>query len=154
MNRLLFSSCLLVILTLSHVDPQLVSTGDLRLLILQRQKRNHLPTSPVKLPIRLYWGYLVIVEGSIGNVQKLKFPGGHGGLPKCRRPENRAQSWAGRTTGRVNLSNKSVQTRLVVLPSLLLGPVRAEALPVLTEDLSFFQKASATRWMGLWVWMS
>ena len=43
--------------------------------------------------------------------------------------------------GRVNLSNKSVQTQLVVLPSLVLGPVRVESLPVLTQDLSFFQKA-------------
>jgi hypothetical protein len=28
---------------------------------------------PVKLPFHLHWGYLVIVEGSIGNVQKLHF---------------------------------------------------------------------------------
>ena len=41
----------------------------------------------------------------------------------------------------MNLSNTSVQARIVVLPSLLLGPVRAESLPVLTQDLSFFQKA-------------
>ena len=41
----------------------------------------------------------------------------------------------------MNLSNKSIQTRRVVLPSLLLGPIRAESLPVLTEDLSFLQKA-------------
>ena len=57
--------------------------------------------------------------------------------------------------GRVNLSNKSVQTRLVVLPSLTLGPVRAESLPVLTEDLSFLTEGSRlTRWMRLSVWMS
>ncbi len=42
---------------------------------------------------------------------------------------------------RVNISIKSVQTGLVVLPSLHLGPVRVESLPVLTQDLSLFQKA-------------
>ena len=40
----------------------------------------------------------------------------------------------------MNLSNKSIQTQRVVLPSLLLGPVRP-VLPVLTEDLSFLEKA-------------
>jgi hypothetical protein len=42
--------------------------------------------------------------------------------------------------GRVNLTKKSVEARLVVLPSLLLGPLHAESLPVLMEDLSYFQK--------------
>jgi hypothetical protein len=41
----------------------------------------------------------------------------------------------------VNLSNKSVETRLIVVPSLVLGPVRVESLAALTQDLSFFQKA-------------
>jgi predicted aspartyl protease len=42
---------------------------------------------------------------------------------------------------RVNLSNKSVRTRLVTLPSLRLGSVHVESLPVLTEDLSFMRNA-------------
>ena len=33
----------------------------------------------------------------------------------------------------------SVQTRIVILPSLVLGPIRAESLSVLTQDLSYFQ---------------
>ena len=41
----------------------------------------------------------------------------------------------------MNTSIESVQAGLVVLPSLALGPVRVESLPVLTQDLSFFQKA-------------
>ncbi len=32
-----------------------------------------------------------------------------------------------------------------MLPSLLLGPIRAESLPVLTQDLSFFQKAMGSK---------
>ena len=44
-------------------------------------------------------------------------------------------------SSRVNLSNKSFQTGRVVLPSLNLGPIGVDSLPVLTEDLSSFQKA-------------
>jgi len=96
---------------------------------------------PVKLPVRLYWGYLVIVEGSIGNVQKLNFLVDTGAYPSVVDQKIAHNLGLAEQPGRVNLSNKSVQTRLVVLPSLLLGPVRVESLPVLTEDLSFFQKA-------------
>ena len=67
MNRLLVTSCFNMVLTLSAADagrsssdsrPNLLRAGCL---------------SParfrVKLPIRLFWNYLVMVEGSIGNVQ-------------------------------------------------------------------------------------
>ena len=43
-------------------------------------------------------------------------------------------------SGRVNLSKTSVETRLVVLPSLVLGPLHAESLPALIQDLSYVQK--------------
>ncbi len=95
----------------------------------------------VRIPIRLYWGYLVIVEGSIGNVQKLHFLVDTGAYPSVIDQKIAHNLGLAEQPGRVNLSNKSVQTRLVLLPSLVLGPIHAESLPVLTEDLSFFQKA-------------
>jgi Aspartyl protease len=140
MNRLFFSSCLLVILTLSHVDlgwsqPSVTPAAPA---VPEAQSVAHVP---VKLPIRLYWGYLVIVEGSIGNVHKLNFLVDTGAYPSVVDQKIARDLGLAEQPGRVNLSNTSVQTRLVVLPSLLLGPVHAEALPVLTEDLSFLQKA-------------
>jgi len=50
---------------------------------------------------------------------------------------------------RVNLWTKSFQTGRVVLPFLRLGPVQAQFLPVLTEDLSFLQKAIGRRVDGI-----
>ena len=140
MNRPLFSSCLLVVLTLSHVCP---SWSQLNIApadpaVPETESMVHVP---VKIPIRLYWGYLVIVEGSIGNVQKLNFLVDTGAYPSVIDQKIVHDLGLAEQPARVNLSNTSVQARIVVLPSLLLGPVRVESLPVLTQDLSFFQKA-------------
>jgi hypothetical protein len=42
-----------------------------------------------------------------------------------------------------------VEARVVVLPSLVLGPLHAEALPVLIQDLSYFQKMLGRRVDGI-----
>jgi hypothetical protein len=103
----------------------------------------------VRLPIRVYRGYLVVVEGSIGNIQKLNFLVDTGAYPSVVDQKISNNLGLAEQPGRVNLSNKSVPTRLVVLPSLLLGPVRVESLPVVTEDLSFFQKALGRKLDGI-----
>ena len=148
MSRLLFSSCLLVILALSHAElswsqrttaPADPAVPETRLIA----------QLPVKLPIRLYWGYLVIVEGSIGSAQKLNFLVDTGAYPSVVDQKIAHNLQLVERPGRVNLSNKTVQTRLVILPSLVVGPVRAESIPVLTEDLSFCQKALGLRVDGI-----
>jgi hypothetical protein len=140
MNRLLFSTCLLAIFTLSHADlswsQPTIAPADPAV-----QETQSLAHVPVKIPVRLYWGYLVIVEGSIGNVQKLNFLVDTGAYPSVIDQKIVHDLGLAEQPARVNLSNTSVQARIVVLPSLLLGPVRVESLPVLTQDLSFFQKA-------------
>jgi hypothetical protein len=141
MNRLSFSCWLLAMLTLSQVElawPQKAIVPDPASAVTVTVALAH---DPIKLPIRLYWGYLVIVEGSIGNVPKLSFLVDTGAYPSVVDQKIAIRLGLAAQSGRVNLSNKSVQTRLVVLPSLLLGPIEATSLPVLTQDLSFFQKA-------------
>ena len=140
MNRSLFSTCLLVILTLSHAalswsQPAIAPADPVA------TEAEPLAHVTVKLPIRLFWGYLVIVEGSIGNTQKLHFLVDTGAYPSAVDQKIAHNLGLAEQPARVNLSNKTVQTRLVVLPSLLVGPLHAEALPVLTEDLSFLRKA-------------
>src|SRR3989475_13105355 len=135
MNRSLFSTCLPVILTLSHAalswsQPAIAPADPVAT---EGEPLAH----AVKLPIRLFWNYLVIVEGSIGNVQKLHFLVDTGAYPSVVDQKIAHDLGLAEQPGRVNLSNKSVQTRLVVLPSLVLGRIHAESLPVLTQDLSF-----------------
>jgi predicted aspartyl protease len=89
----------------------------------------------------VYRDYLVIVEGSISTAQKINFLVDTGAFPSVIDQKISHELGLAERPGRVNLSNKSVQTRLVVLPSLVLGPVHMQSLAALTEDLSFFQKA-------------
>jgi predicted aspartyl protease len=138
MNRLLLSASFCVVLTLSAVElgwsQQTVAPTDAAPAVIAR------PVS-VKLPIRLVWNYMVIVEGSIGNVQKLHFLVDTGAYPSIVDQKIAHDLGLAEQPARVNLANKSVGAGLVILPSLLLGPVRAEALPVLTQDLSYMRKA-------------
>ena len=96
---------------------------------------------PVKLPIHLHWDYLVVVEGSIGNMQKLNFLVDTGAYPSAVDQKIARHLGLAEQPATVNLSTKTVQSRLVVLPSITLGPVHAESLPVLAEDLSFLKTA-------------
>jgi predicted aspartyl protease len=140
MNRLLFSRYLLVILTLLRAS---LSWSQLAI-----APANPVPTESeppahvtVKLPVRLYWGYLVFVEASVGNIRNLNFLVDTGAYPSVI--DQKIAEHLGLTgqPARVNVSNQTVETRLVVLPSLLVGPIHAQSLPVLTEDLSFLQEA-------------
>src|SRR5258708_16849563 len=97
--------------------------------------------APMQVPIRLFWNYLVVVEGSLGNVQKLHFLVDTGAYPSIVDQKIARNLGLAEQPARVNLANKSVPTGRVILPSLIVGPVRAEALPVLTQDLSYMQKA-------------
>ncbi len=138
MNRLLVFSCFSVVLTLSAAEAgwsqATANPTDPAPAVIAR------PVS-VKLPIRLFWNYMVMVEGSIGNAQKLHFLVDTGAYPSIVDQKIARNLGLVEESARVNLANKSVQTGRVILPSLTLGPVRAEALPVLTQDLSYMQKA-------------
>ena len=144
MNVSIFFSSLLLILTLSYPGRicSQMSTAPPNLKV---QETHSLASAPVKLPFHLHLGYLVLVEGSIGNVQKLHFLVDTGANPSVVDQKIAHTLGLAEKPARVTLSTSSVQTRLVVLPSLLMGPVRVESLPVLTQDLSYFQKALAYR---------
>jgi predicted aspartyl protease len=101
--------------------------------------------SPIRLPFRLDRGYLVTVEGSIGSIERLHFLVDTGAYPSVVDSRIARSLKLSEESGRVNLFSKTVQTRVVVLPSLLLGPLHAQDLAVMAQDLSFFEKTLGYR---------
>ena len=140
MNRQLLSDCLVGILILSYAARNWSQTATAPFNPSSRE--THLPaTSSAKLPFHLVWGYLVIVEGSIGDSRQLNFLVDTGVYPSVVDEKIARHHGLVGQNARVNLTNQSVATRVVVLPSLDLGPVRATSLPVMAQDLSFFEKS-------------
>jgi len=140
MNRLLSTTGLLLALTLGQTSfswsqPSGSSTDSVPR---EKQSAAHVLT---KRPIRPYADYLLLAEGSIGNMHKLNFLLDTGACPSIVDQKIAHDLKLAEQLGRVNLWSKSVQTRQVVIPSLGLGPVHVESLPALAEDLSFLQKA-------------
>jgi hypothetical protein len=148
MNRLALWSCLLLTAAMSFVEVGWAETPSAS----NHDGNQEADTAAhvsVRLPFHLHWGYLVIVEGSIGSSQKLNFLVDTGAYSSVIDQKIAIRLGLAAQPARVNLSNKSVQTRQVVLPSILLGPIHAESLPVLTEDLSFLQKALGRKVDGI-----
>ena len=148
MNRLVLCSCLLLTAAMSFVEvgwtrTPSASNDD------GNQDADLASHVSIRLPVRLYWGYLVIVEGSIGNMPKLSFLVDTGAYPSVIDQKIAIRLALAAQPARVNLSDKTVQTRQVILPSLSLGPIEATSLPVLTEDLSFLQKALGRKVDGI-----
>ncbi|HXY50269.1 MAG TPA: retropepsin-like aspartic protease [Terriglobales bacterium] len=139
MRRTFFFS-LLLLLTLSQANLSRSQTTSI-LTDHKPRQRQPLVQVPARLPVRLYRDYLVVVQGSIGNSKNLSFLVDTGACPSVVDRKIARNLRLAEQPGRVNLSNTSVETHRVILPSLLLGPLHAESLPVFAEDLSFFQKA-------------
>ena len=140
MNRLAILSCLWLTAAMSFVGvgwAQAPSAHNKD----GKQGADPTPHVSVRLPVRLYWDYLVVVEGSIGNLPKRSFLVDTGAYPSVIDQNIAMRLGLAAEPGKVNLSDKTVQTHQVVLPSLSVGPIEATSFPVLVEDLSFFQKA-------------
>jgi predicted aspartyl protease len=140
MNRLTFFGCLLLAATAPFGDTSWAQTSPAAN---EGAKAGGEPPVrlPAKLPVHLYGGYLVFVEGSIGGMQKLNFLVDTGACPSVVDYKIARKLKLAERSERVNLWNKSVNAQQVVLPSLSLGPVRVESVPVLSEDLSFLEMA-------------
>jgi predicted aspartyl protease len=99
----------------------------------------------LELPIQLYRDYLVAVEGSIGNLEKLTFIIDTGAYPSMIDKRVATALALSETDGKVGLINQSAQTKFATLPFVRVGLARVEDVPVLVQDLSSLEKTLGRR---------
>jgi hypothetical protein len=136
MKRTRLLSCFLMsFFTLSNGWTQTIGPSD------REVKASKPDSTPTILPARLFWDYLVVVEGSIGHLEKLNLLIDTGASPSVIDQRIADSLGLSRKDAKVNLSEKTFRAEMADLPSLTIGPIRAESLTVLVEDLSAFRKA-------------
>jgi predicted aspartyl protease len=106
-------------------------------------------TSRVEIPFKLYRDYLIVVQGSLGPLERLNFLIDTGVNPTVvdRRIARKLRLTGG--THELALFNQNTDVRSAVLPNLQLGPIRAESLPGMIQDLSHFKQALGVRIDGM-----
>ncbi len=98
-----------------------------------------------EIPFKMYRGYAIIVQGSIGQLRKRNILIDTGAVPSVL--DRRVAKKLG-LTGRpeeVSIFTQSVSAQRVVLSSLRLGPIRAEAVSMIIRDLSFIEEGLGVR---------
>lgn len=138
-NHPFLFGCLLATLTLSCANASWSQTASAPIED-ANQPTHPNDNGPTTVHFHLSWGYLVIVEGSIGNLGKLHFLVDTGTNPSI--VDRRIAHGIGlaEQSTKVNITNQTVQAGVVILPSLEIGPIRVSSIPALAQDLSFFQK--------------
>jgi predicted aspartyl protease len=99
----------------------------------------------IEIPIQLYRDYLVVVEGSIGDLEKLTFIIDTGAYPSMIDQRIATALGLRETDGKVALVNRNVQAKLATLPFVRVGPARVESVSVLVQDLSSIEKRLGRR---------
>jgi predicted aspartyl protease len=89
----------------------------------------------------LYRDYLIVARGSAGPLKGLNFLLDTGASPTVLDRRLAQKLHLEELPASIAVLDGSVQAGQATLPSLTFGPMRKENLPVLIEDLSFFQKA-------------
>src|SRR5215468_8816505 len=86
--------------------------------------------SGLEIPFKLYQGYLIVVQGSLGTLDRLNFLVDTG--VNRTKVDSRTAKKLGLTAAAIHqlaLFNQNLDVGQVVLPSIKLGPIRAESLP-------------------------
>jgi predicted aspartyl protease len=92
-----------------------------------------------EVPFRLFRGYLMVVQGSLGTGNAMNFLVDTGADPSVIDSKVAQRLKLNEVNGKLALLNQNIEVKRAVLPSLKIGPLRAESLPILVRDLAFLQ---------------
>jgi len=98
-----------------------------------------------EIPFQTYRSYLIVVQGPLGDTQRLNFIIDTGTDPSVIDSRIAQKLHMVGEVGRLAVHNQIVEVQQAVLPSLKIGPLRAEFLPVLVRDLAFLQRGLGFR---------
>ncbi|PYJ52899.1 MAG: hypothetical protein DME82_15400, partial [Verrucomicrobia bacterium] len=85
----------------------------------------------------LYGGYLVVVRGSLGKLEKRNFIIDSGTNPSVLDERVARHLGLSGRKEKLRLVNREIDTTIVLIPSIRLGPLAQESMPMLVQDLSF-----------------
>jgi predicted aspartyl protease len=97
----------------------------------------------------LYQDYLMVARGSAGRLKGLNFLIDTGASPSVLDPRLAQKLHLVSSSASIAVVGGSVQAGAAIAPGLSLGPVTRENIPVLIEDLSFFEKVLPVRIDGV-----
>ena len=104
------------------------------------------PTRQVaEIPFKVYQGYLIVVEGQIGNLGHQNLLLDTGSNPSMIDSSVSAKLGLQGTARDLAVFNKSVASESIKLPDLQFGPVRRQNLPVMVANLSLIGSRLGTR---------
>jgi predicted aspartyl protease len=144
-GRLVARGSLLFILALTLVAP-----GYSQLRTETRKAHNHKTTpGQCELPFRTYRDYLVVVQGSLGGKQRRNLIVDTGTDPSVIDRRVAQELHVAGAVGKLAVHDQVVDAEQAVLPSVQIGTLRAEFLPVLIRDLGFLEKGLGIRIDGI-----
>jgi hypothetical protein len=98
-----------------------------------------------EIPIEIYRDYVTVVQGALGDNHGLNFILDTGTNPSIVDSKIAKELHMVEMVGRLAVHDKRFEVQQSVLPTVQLGSLRTEAIPVLIRDLAFLQRGLGIR---------